>query len=262
MIRYLKIYKALLKINLVSLLTYRANFVNSTISAFVWGIFAIAVIVLITSRTQTLFGWKREELILLTAVYSLIVGIFHVFFARNFERFSRLMMWGHFDPVLLKPLDSQFSISFWEINYSALVRIILGFLLLIYLVFALSYVINLFTFIFFISLLFVGVFVLYALWLFAATLLIWVPELSNIIELMYTINGFTRYPAEMFKKVSGFLFLFMLPIVFVATSPFKSLIGRADYIDIFALLSICGVLLVFSRLFWRFGLRSYTSASN
>ncbi len=262
MIRYLKIYKALMKINLIALFTYRANFINSTISSFFWGVFAIATIVLITSKTSTLFGWKREEIILLTAVYTLIVGIFHIFFARNFERFSRLMMWGQFDSVLLKPLDSQFSISFWELNYSAIIRVILGTLLLVYLIFSLSYVINLFNLILFLSFLIVGVVTLYTLWFFAASFLIWVPELSNIIELMYTVNGFTRYPPEMFKRVSGFLFIFTLPIVFVASSPFKTLIGRANYIDIFASFFICGLFLIISRFFWRFALRSYTSASN
>jgi len=260
--RYLKIYKALLKINLIALFTYRANFINSAISSFVWGIFGIVTIVLITSRTTSVFGWKREELILLTAVYALIVGFFHLIFARNFERFSRLMTWGTFDTVLLKPLDSQFSISFWEINYPAIARIILGSLLLFYLLNSLFYSITFFNIVLFSSLLLIGVLVLYSLWLIAATLLIWVPQLTNIIELMYTLNGFTRYPPEMFKKVSGLLFVITIPIVFVAVSPFKTLIGKATYWDVVILLLICGLLLILSRAFWKFGLRHYTSASN
>lgn len=260
--RYLRIYKLLLKINLIALFTYRANFVNSTISSFVWGIFGIATIVLITSRTNSVFGWKREDLILLTAVYSLIVGFFHLFFGRNFERFSRLIAWGKFDSVLLKPLDSQFSISFWEINYTAIARIVLGSSVLIYLVHSLSYTINFMNILFFISLLMVGILILYSLWLIAVTFLIWIPQLTNIIDLMYTVNGFTRYPPEMFKKVSGLLFLITIPVVFVAVSPFKTLIGKATYWDAVILLLICGLLLIFSRAFWKFGLRYYTSASN
>ncbi len=262
MIRYLKVYKALLKANLITLTTYRANFVNSVISSFVWGVFSIVTILLITSRTTTVFGWKREDLILLTGVFALIVGIFHIFFARNFERFARIMVWGSFDSVLLKPLDSQFSISFWEVNYPAISRIILGIFLIIYLLNSFSYSISILKVVLFLALLVVGVFSLYSLWLFAATFIIWVPQLSNIIELMYTINGFIRYPAEMYKKVSGLLFLFMLPVVFIATSPFKSLIGRANYFDIFILLVVTGLLLFLSRMFWRFGLRFYSSASN
>lgn len=262
MFRYLRIYRALLKANLIALTTYRGNFVNSTISSFIWGIFGIVSILLLTSRITSVFGWKREDLILLTAVYALIVGIFHIFFSRNFERFARVMTWGSFDSVLLKPIDSQFSISLWEINYPALSRIILGVFLLVYMLFSFSYSINFLTVMLFISMLVTGVLCLYSLWLFAATFLIWVPQLSNIIELMYTINGFTRYPPEIYKKVSGFLFLFMLPIVFVATSPLKALIGRADYADIFILLLITISLLILSRMFWKFGLKYYTSASN
>lgn len=260
--RYLRIYRTLLKINLIALFTYRANFVNSTISSFVWGVFGIATILLITSKTSSVFGWKREELILLAAVHSLIIGLFHLFFARNFERFARLIAWGKFDSVLLKPLDSQFSISLWEINYAAIARIILGSGILIYLINSLSYTISFFNIIFFMSLLVVGVLILYSLWLIAVTFLIWVPQLSNILDIMYTVSGFIRYPPEMFKKVSGLLFLVVFPIVFVAASPFKELIGKANYWDILVLLLTCGLLLILSRFFWRFGLRYYTSASN
>lgn len=262
MIRYLKIYKALLKANLIALTTYRGNFVNSTISSFMWGLFSIATVLLLTSRITSVFGWKREDLILLTAVYSLIVGIFHIFFSRNFERFARVIAWGSFDSVLLKPIDSQFSISFWEVNYPALSRIVLGVLLLVYMLFSFSYSINFLSAMFFVIMLITGVLCLYSLWLFAATLLIWVPQLTNIIEFMYTVNGFTRNPPEIYKKVSGILFLFLLPVVFVATSPLKFLIGTADFFDVFILLLITGVLLITSRMFWMFGLRFYTSASS
>lgn len=260
--RYFRIYRALLKINLIAMFSYRANFINSTISSFTWGVFGIVTIVLITSRTESAFGWRREDLILLAATYSMVVGLFHLFFARNFERFARLIAGGKFDTVLLKPLDSQFSISFWEINYAALSRVTLGSLVIIYLIHRLSYEPSIFNVIFFFFIIVFGVLVLYSLWLIGATFMIKVPQLTNIIELMYTINGFIRYPQEMYKKVSGLLFLIVFPIVFVAVTPMRVLMGNASYKDIGALIIICITLLILSRIFWRFGLRSYTSASN
>lgn len=260
--RYLKIYKALLRINLISLFTYRANFINSTISSLVWGTFSVITIFLLTSRTNSVLGWSREELILLTAVFSIIVGIFHIFIARGFERFARIMAWGTFDSVLLKPIDSQFSVSFWELNYSAISRVILGFLMLAYLLHYYSYSIDPLFLIVFLMLLIAGVFSLYSLWLIGATFIIWFTQMSNIIDFMYTVNGFIRQPSEMYKKISGGLFLLVLPVVFVATSPLKSLIGKPNYYEIAILLLLNVTFLIVSRAFWRFGLRYYTSASN
>ena len=262
MIRYLNIYKSIMRINFVSLTTYRANFVNSTISAVIWALFVLAQMVLILSRTNSVFGWTKNELILLTVIYGLIVGIFHMFFARSFERFSRLMMWGNFDAVLLKPVDSQFSLSVWEMNYPAFSRLIIGGILLVYLLFGLSYHFSLINFLFFLVLIISGVLTLYSLWVIAATFIIFVPELTNILEVMYTVNGFTRFPPEMFKKISPLLFIAALPVVYIASSPLKVLVGKASLLDIMSLLIICFSSLIISRAFWLFGLRHYTSASS
>ena len=74
--RYLKIYLSLLRINLIALFSYRANFINSTISSFIWGLFSVISILLLTSRTNSFFGWTRSEIIILAAVYSFLIGIF------------------------------------------------------------------------------------------------------------------------------------------------------------------------------------------
>lgn len=260
--KYLKVYLALLRINLISLVVYRMNFVNSIISSLMWGVFSVSVILIITSRADVLFGWKRNEIILLAAVYSLIVATFHIFFARSFERLTRIIYFGTFDFELVKPLDSQFSISFWHVNYAAISRIIMGLGLIFYFVWVLGYSITIYNVSLFIFLIFFGVLTLYCIWFTVSTLLIKFPEISNVLELLYSMNGITRFPPEMFKTISPFIFLILLPFMFVAASPFKVLVGKADLSDTVILVSICVVMLIASRIFWKRTLRSYTSASN
>lgn len=260
--RYLKIYLSLLRINLIALFSYRANFINSTISSFIWGLFSVISILLLTSRTNSFFGWTRSEIIILAAVYSFLIGIFHMFFARNFERFSRLIHNGQIDTVLLKPLDSQFSISLWEFNYSSISRIIMGAILLIYLLFSISYVPSVLNIILFFIFVFLGIMIIYSLWMIASTFMIWVPQLTNIIDFMYSLNGLTKYPGEMYKRLSPVVFIFLLPLILVASSPFKILLNKANQFDVIPLFVISCSLLFFSRKFWISALKSYTSASN
>lgn len=260
--RYFGIYKGLLKINLVAITTYRANFINSTVSAMVWAGFILVQMIIIFNRTNSIFGWNKNELILLTVIYGIIVGIFHLIFARSFERFSRLMAWSNFDSVLLKPVDSQFSLSFWEINYAAISRLIVGVILLLYLILNPSFALHLINLLFFFILIIFGVLVLYSIWVIGATFIIFVPQLTNILELLYSVNGFTRFPPQMYKIISPFLFFAALPIVYVASSPLKVLIGKADFVDIYSLIILSILSLTVSRLFWIFGLRHYTSASS
>lgn len=116
----------LIKINLSSLLAYRANFINSLISSIVWSIFHIMSIYLLTSRTSSVYGWNRSELIMLSGMYLTLSGLFHLLFSINFDRFSKAIDYGQIDIILLKPLDSQFMMSCWYINYASIFRVIAG----------------------------------------------------------------------------------------------------------------------------------------
>lgn len=260
--RYFKIYFALMKINFTILLTYRMNFLNSVISSSAWGIFSIVSILIITSRTGTVFGWKRTDLILLTASYGLLIGVFHTIFSRNFERFARVMSLGQFDSILLKPIDSQFALSFWLIHYGGFIRILLGIVILAYLLISGSYAFSFVSVFLFVVLLLIGVVLLYCVWFLVATLLIWIPELSNLISLLYDVSGISRYPPEMFKRISGFILFILLPIVIITSVPLRVLIGKASILDVLILLFTCVLFLLLSRTFWKRALKSYSSASN
>src|SRR5574341_269965 len=124
---YLGLYKTLLHLNAENLLASRANFTTNVISSVSWGLFSIFSIMLITGQANAIFGWRREEILLLTAIYSILIGVFHMLFSKNFERFSNLIYYGQLDGLLVKPVDSQFLVSFWLVNYTSIFRIVLGF---------------------------------------------------------------------------------------------------------------------------------------
>ncbi len=260
--RYLRVYHTLWKMSLETLIAYRANFINSTVASFAWAVFSFISIFLLTSKTNTIYGWSREEIILLTCGYGILIGVFHTLFSKNFERMAEIINFAQLDPILLKPMDSQFFLSMRWINYAASIRIVLGISFLFYFMHALSIGLTWFSVVTFFILLIIGIVLLYSIWFIAATLLIWFPRLSNVIELMYTISGMTRYPGEMYKNASSYLFLFLLPITLIVTTPVKFVVQRASIIDIASLCMFAIIFFVFSRKFWKFALRFYTSASS
>src|SRR6266581_485244 len=102
--RYLKLYFMLLRIGFISLLTYRTNFFNNALSSILWSSLTIATMVILTARTSTVFGWTRQELLLLTGIYNIVFGIIYAVFASNFEELSQLINKGELDSWLLKPI--------------------------------------------------------------------------------------------------------------------------------------------------------------
>ena len=260
--RYVRIYRELLRLNLSSLVAYRSNFVNSVVSSTAWGVFSLVSIVLLTYRVQSVFGWTREEILLLTGVYSVVIGVFHTLFSRNFERFSRLVLYGTLDSVLVKPIDTQFLISFWLVNYAGLFRVVVGAAFIVYLLHALAIAVPASAVAVFSLFLIAGVLLLYSVWFLAATITIWYPRLTNIVDVMYTFSSISRFPREMYQQLSWYIFLFLLQLTFIIVTPVRVLVGKLTPADTIGLVSFAAILFFLSRKFWKFALRFYTSASS
>jgi len=222
--RYIRIYKAIIKINAALILAYRANFINHIFSSFAWGVFNVVLILLLTSKTKLVFGWRSEELVIITIGYIIVTGVFYSLFAHNFENFSRVIDRGEFDSLLLKPLDTQFQISMMRVSFASLIRTVFGTIFLIWWLSSHHFAIGPFQVAGFIILVGLGVIVMYSVWFLFIAMLMWYPNLNNIIELLYTLNGFARYPTEMFKSIGIAPFLVFLPLSIIVATPVKVLL--------------------------------------
>lgn len=259
--RYLRIYKQILSLNMTALMIYRANFYNSLVASFIWGSFHIINMLILSNATKSIYGWSRSELLLLTATYSISFGLFSMLFSRNFSRLSILIDNGSLDGLLIKPLDSQFLVSVGQVNYTALVRSVLGIILLAYLVNTIHFSFNFLQIFIYILLILCGIVLTYCIWLMVSTLLIWLPRLSNLIDLLHFLSGTGRYPAEMFSQYRVLSVLFF-PLTIAITIPAKSLLQRAFVGDYVWLIVVTGLFFMLTRAFWLFALRSYTSANS
>lgn len=261
--RYIRIYLALLRLNFLALIVFRANFINSMLSSFTWGLFSISSIFLLTARVSNVYGWNKEDLLVLTGIYSIFIGLFHMFFSRNFERFSEVIHHGYLDSILIKPVDSQFLLSFWTINYTSILRIIIGVIFTIYVLYGLqdtSITIGMVGG--FLIFLIVGILFFYSMWFLISTIIIWFSRLSNLTQLLYFINGMSRYPKEIFAETRNlFLFIF-LPMVMAVNTPARILLKKEITSDFLILTFFAIGTFILSRYFWKFALRYYTSVSN
>ncbi len=259
---YWNVYKILLKLNFSTLLAYRANFINMLIGSVGYGIFSFFSIILLTSWTPVIFGWKREELIFLMGIYNIVVGgIFHMIFSLNFHYFAGAIDLGTLDGILLKPIDSQFLMSFTKIFFTQIARIIMGITVCLYIIFAFNLHVTTGGLFVFIILSLLGIAILYSVWYSVMILTIWNPRLSNLIDLMYRLNDLTRFPPQMYRTEQNYLF-FIIPFTFVLVIPMKALLQKVTFVDIFLLTFFSLLFLYLTRKFWQFALRSYTSASS
>lgn len=260
--RYLRIYRQLLRLNLASLLTYRVNFVNNVIASIGWGAMSLFTVILLTSRISDAYGWKREELLLLNGIYGVIVGIFHMFLSINMGRMSRVIHMGELDGILIKPIDSQFAISLWWVNFSTVFRILMALGYTIWITQSMHIAITSVSVLLSLGVAFISLILLYSLWFLILTNLVWFTNMSNLVLFMYSFESMARFPKEMLMQLVSFIFYAMLPLALVINTPARILMQKATYTDTGILCLFSLLLWVAARKYWLFALRHYTSASS
>jgi ABC-2 type transport system permease protein len=199
---------------------------------------------------------------LFNGVYGVIIGIFHMFISVNMGRFSRTVHFGDLDGILVKPLDSQFSVSLWLIDFTIIFRILIaaGFAFWIFGELGITLTLAQIAALMFFAL--CAWVVLYAIWFLVLTNVIWHTTLSNLVFLLYSFESVGRFPKEMLAQLSNIFFLIVLPVALVVNTPTRVVLGKLVVSDAVTLLVLAVGLGIASRAYWRYALRHYTSASS
>lgn len=259
--RYIRIYKALLVANMAHVMAYKKHFVSQIISSLGWGLFSIMTILLLTSHVTTVFGWTRNELIFLTVMVNVIYGTYRALFDTSFWSFSQVIHSGQLDSVLLKPVDSQFQMSAWHIDFSGVIRMFISIGLAIYLVHLFNFQVTILSLFVFLILSITSIILLYSITFSVLTIIIWFSKLHNLYDLINTGMTTSKYPKEMYAGLNGFLFFILLPMIIIISTPTKALLQKGNIWDSALLIAFAIICFTFSRFFWKFALRFYTSAS-
>ena len=253
-------YVSFASANLKELLTYRANFYSTVITTLVWTMFSVLAVVIYSMQVPTLSGWTRQELIGLTGVFSIVTGLCYTFFLASFYKLTEKIHKGSFDYDLVKPLDSQFTATMSRLSINNLARFFAGIVLVAV---AWPHGVSMLAILKFLLFLIVSCFTLYGLWVLLVSLNFFSQRLGNIVSfLLELFDQLGRTPSDTIRESSSWLFTFLLPFVMVLSFPTKSLWGNLSVFEATVLIGGGLTIFVFSRWFWLFSLRHYSSASS
>ena len=107
-----------------------------------------------------------------------------------------------------------------------------------------------------------GILILYSVWFILGTLSVWFVKIYNITYVLKALLEGGRFPIAAYPTLYRIFMTFVVPVAFLTTVPAEAFLGRgsAFYTTLSALFAL--VFFTVSRLFWRFALRYYTSASS
>ncbi len=272
---YLRILLTFARNSLVRDMTFRANFLLDTVSSICWVLINLAFYTLVFRYTPSIgagTGWEMYPFFLFLATALLINSVVQMFFMTNADDLSELVRTGSLDFALLKPVDTQFLVSFTRIEWSSLGNLAIGVGLLVYSLAKLRYMpgpVEIALYPLFVA---CGVAIYYSLMIALASTSVWLGRNQTLFDFWFYLTNFSRYPMEIYHGPWGTplrrVFTFCVPVLVAVNVPARILIRPihpeqpADWwLPLFALAataaSLAGSRWVFQR-----ALRSYRSASS
>jgi len=233
---YGKVFATFARNSLVRDMTFRTNFILQCVSSIGWTLMNVGFYLIVFQYTTSIgdgTGWDRERFFLFIATTWFINSIVQAFFMPNAEEFSELIRTGGLDFALLKPIDTQFLISFRRIDWSALSNFVAGLVIAAISLRSLltrevdSLSITPWTVILYILFLACGVVIMYSLMICLSATSIWLGRNQTLYNFWFYITNFSRYPMEIYnvgwgRPLFGF-FTFVVPVLVVVNVPARIL---------------------------------------
>lgn len=260
--KYFSVFLHFQKINVMKMMAYPLSFFISCLAVIVTMALSIIFIKVNFGYVNSVAGWTFYQILAVVGSYMIVEGFMWVLFS-NLNSLNSLIREGLMDGVLLKPIDSQFLVSFWRGDLEDSVRIIIGtFLLFISVENTIGF--NFLHLVLFVMLIFNGLVTFYSFALFLRSFSFWLIDGSGFWLLVERVSTNSQYPVDIYyNKIVRGLFTYLIPLAFMATVPARMLTS----VDIdwkFTALSflMVGIFFFGSRAFWKFSLNHYSSASS
>jgi ABC-2 type transport system permease protein len=259
--RSLQLAWVFFRVNAMNELQYRANFFVQLLQSLIALAAGLAVIGLVFSHTDQLRGWTQPELLAVMGVHILMGGLIGAFIQPNMIRLTEDVRDGRLDFMLTKPEDAQVLVSVREFRVWRLVDVVIGGVVLALALANLGTGLSVFGAAAFAVAIIVGASMIYCFWLFITTFAFWIVRLDEIVELFEGIYQAGRWPVTIYPGWLRIGLTFLVPIAFAVTVPAEALANRLTVETLALAIGFAVVLLVGTRLWWRFGLKHYSGAS-
>lgn len=290
---YGRVWITFLLNSLIREMTFRGNLLITIVTRGFWFAAQLILFDIIYQNVNSINDWSREDYFAFMATGMLINAIVETFFMPNCANFSELIRNGDLDFVLLKPIDTQFLVSFEKVNLAMLNQVLLAGALLCYSLLHLSHLELVLStlqnmiysgewsaiweicyqgtlqILMYCLLLAVGVAFFYSLMIALASSSIWFGRNQGLYDFWFYITVFARYPRSIYSgsptgEIIRFAFSYIIPILLVVTVPSRLLLSKALEPSWITLVSvfITLALLFISRYIFNWSLNSYRSASS
>jgi len=262
-IKHLKVWAMLIRINFMSQMEYRTNFVSGILMEAGYLLAKIMYVIVVYQAGRGIAGYGPDEILVFIGTFVALTGLYAGLLATNLFQLSTLVRDGSFDMLLVKPVSTQFLASFRRSEIGALLfDTIAGIIMVIVGLLRIGTgldVIGVVGWAFFMA---SGAAVGYALWVIPMTFVFRIVRADAIAGLADSFWDFNNVPMIVYGRVGQAIGVFVIPIFVITNFPAIFALGRMPPVY-FIWGFVAPVLFGFiaSRL-WKAGLKHYASGGN
>lgn len=261
---YLRYIKTFIQSSVQKEMAFRIDFFMNCFHTLLGLLGGLGGVMIFYTQKQTLNGWSFSETLTLLGIYLLVQAVKNLFIGPSLSSMAGLDgdLWsGKFDFILLKPIPTQFYVSFRHWRLWALFDLLISIVVIGIALFQLQ--IQFFwgqLLLFFFALL-VSLSLIYSILLILSTTAFWYLG-TPLLWVFDSIIQMGRFPIGIYPGFLKMLLIWVIPIGMIITVPAQFLTGQIEigYLIGGAILSVS--FFVISMTFFKISLKRYASASS
>ncbi len=264
-VRYLYLWFSILGYSFSRDMEYKTNFVGNLLVDSIYYIVWYYFFEIIYDKTDMLGDFSREDILVFLIATFFVDTIFMMLFdgAAYLREHIRT---GSLDFILLRPVNSQFLISFRYIRSYAIVSLlILSIILYNILINFHPHSLNILNISLFTISLLMGVLIWYCFEFIIASLTFYFRDFRTGGWLTHEVLKFSMRPDTIYTGLTRKILFSIIPMALVASVPSRLLLsGFTPQNQKYMLAQIIVVLILFmlTRIFWKVGLKQYESSQS
>ncbi|MEZ5831538.1 MAG: ABC-2 family transporter protein [Dongiaceae bacterium] len=259
--RHLKLILLFIRATVQVQLEYRSGVFGRTLASMLSTGTTVLLLWAMFRQVKSIGGWTFDQALVLIGVVTTIDYVVEIWLYPSLSKITGYVQRGEFDVLLLKPVSSQFLVTFRYLQVMDVIGLLVGLaiigtgmyrtesfdalnlpLLAIFLVAALV--------------------IIYSLYLALSTLAFWFTRIEEVASLIWLHSTAGSFPVTAYPPWARFIFTFIVPVAFVTNVPAEAATGRLSWewglgSLAFATLVFCG-----ATWLWSLAIRNYSSASS
>lgn len=260
---YAHIYKMILFQDLKSKMSYRADFIISTIGILFTDIAGFISFWILFQNFPEIKGWGYYEVLFLYGFSLLAMTPVQCFFDNNWNLMEALFT-GNFIKYYFRPVNLFFYYMSEVFDIKGVGQFVFGAITVVYSWNKLGILLSFRNIAgFLVGVISASLFMV-AIMNFAAAASFWMSGgTSQLMILMFKFKDYARYPITIFNKVFQIIFTFVIPIGFIAYYPSLYVIRPSELSVLTYLTPLYGIVFVYlSYKLWMKGARQYSGTGS